>query len=63
MTADMKDEIIIELSIPASEYGKLATLAAMAKMPIDTYAASESLKKEKTRELLTIGTEVPCSED
>lgn len=39
----MKDEKIIKISIPASEYGKLATLAAMAKMPIDTYAATETL--------------------
>ena len=60
---DMKDEKIIQLNIPAKDYGKLAILAARAKMPIDTYAAAETLKNETRRELLEVGTEVPCSED
>ena len=48
----------ITLQIPIEEYGTLATLAAMAKMPIDKYVVDET-----RRELLEVGTEVPCSED
>ena len=44
----------VTLQIPVAEYGTIATLAAVANMPIDKYVVQEvkktdkSTKKEKT---------------
>lgn len=46
---DMKDEKNIQLRIPAKEYGKLAILAAQAKMPIDTFAVQETFPETPTK--------------
>jgi hypothetical protein len=35
----------ITLQVPISDYGTLATLAAMAKMPIDKYVVAHTLNK------------------
>ena len=48
MSPDMKDEKIIHLNIPEKDYGKLAIMAARAKMPIDSYAVQESLPTTST---------------
>lgn len=37
----------ITLQIPISEYGTLATLAALAKMPIDKYIMTQTKTQDK----------------
>ena len=43
----------ITLQIPIGEYGTIATLAALANMPIDKYVAT----KQQTAEILSEKTE------